>query len=93
MCKLSKIYAKAGYHWLNKGGYKTPVHFCNKCEKDFRDLNINIDSSKINIVSNKKIFGLNFSKIIKAKIKEVIKKWNLKVPPEYKRFTCDEKTN
>lgn len=26
---------KAWHHYLNSGGFKTPVHFCSKCQKKF----------------------------------------------------------
>ncbi|MCL5784224.1 MAG: hypothetical protein M1142_02620 [Patescibacteria group bacterium] len=26
---------KAWHHYLNYGGFKTPVHFCNNCQKKF----------------------------------------------------------
>lgn len=30
-----KYLHKAWHHFLNLGGYKTPVHFCNRCQKKF----------------------------------------------------------
>ncbi|MCL4365916.1 hypothetical protein M1437_01685 [Patescibacteria group bacterium] len=30
-----KYMHKAWHHYLNYGGFKTPIHFCNKCQKKF----------------------------------------------------------
>lgn len=73
---------KAWHHWLTDGGYKAPVHFCNKCEKDFK-------SKKIN--TKKPISKLNRLKFSKpdAETKRLIGKLNVKSKPTYKTFVCD----
>lgn len=38
--KCQKYIHKAWHHWLKTAGFKTPVHFCNSCEKKFKLLKI-----------------------------------------------------
>jgi DNA replicative helicase MCM subunit Mcm2 (Cdc46/Mcm family) len=73
---------KAWHHWLLEGGYKTPVHFCNKCEKDFK-----AEKTK----TAKPILRVNKSKFTRpnAKLKAVINKLNVKSKSIYKTFVCD----
>lgn len=66
-----KYMDKAWHHWLASGNYITPVHFCNKCEKDFLSSNIKITKPKIEIDRNK--FGLKFSEEIKKKLEILLK--------------------
>ncbi|OGZ34320.1 MAG: hypothetical protein A3I88_03710 [Candidatus Portnoybacteria bacterium RIFCSPLOWO2_12_FULL_39_9] len=80
---------KAWHHWLFKRRYKTPVHFCNKCEKDFR-LN-KIKTNKPGTPVDKSKFNLNkFSENIKVKLIKITNNWNTKAKPIYKIFTCDD---
>ena len=80
-----KYMRKAWYHWLTEGGYKTPVHFCNDCEEKFKSNKIKINKSKI--VINRSRFKLYGEK--KAELMKLSEKWNTKVGPIYKMFTCD----
>lgn len=82
-----KYINKAWYHWLTSGNYITPVHFCDKCEKDFLYSKIIINKPEINIDRNK--FGLKFSEEINKKIRKIVKNWNTN-QHEYKAFTCDD---
>jgi len=80
-----KYMRKAWYHWLTEGGYKTPVHFCNDCEEKFKSNKIKINKPKI--VINRSRFKLSGEK--KDELMRLPKKWNTKVRPIYKMFTCD----
>lgn len=77
---------KAWYHWLTTTGYKTPVHFCAKCEKKFRLNKIKI--KKLMVKVNKSKF-IKFPGNIKSKLQRVVRKCNNKSKPIYKTFTCD----
>lgn len=79
---------KAWYHWLNDGGYKTPVHFCAKCEKDF--LVSKIEVKKPQIIVDRVEFNPELPKAIKSKIAFIARKWDTSAEPEYKMFVCDE---
>lgn len=79
---------KAWYHWLDRCGYKAPVHFCAACEKKFRAGKICITTPEVKI--NRKTFGLEFSKETERKLREASKKWDTRARPTYRTFTCDE---
>ena len=83
-----KYLYKAWHHWCIKGGYKTPVHFCNNCESDFKLSNINIIKPKISADRTK--FNLKFPERIKIKLKKITDSWNISTKPVYKTFTCDD---
>jgi len=78
---------KAYYYWINRNGYKTPIHFCKKCQKEFESGKIQITKPCLPI--NRKFFGLKFDQGFIKMCKEIIKKWNTKAKPVYKNFTCD----
>ncbi|MFH1780445.1 MAG: hypothetical protein ABH841_00325 [Candidatus Nealsonbacteria bacterium] len=80
-----KYMRKAWYHWLTARGYKTPVHFCNECEKEFKSNKIKINKSKIAIDRSR----FAFSKDKKEKLIKFSEKWNTEAEPVYKMFTCD----
>lgn len=82
-----KYVSKAYYYWIDAGGYKTPVHFCKKCQKKFELEKIEI--TKPGLTVSRKTFGLDFEKKFIQICKEIIKKWNTKTKPIYKIFTCD----
>jgi transcription elongation factor Elf1 len=82
-----KYLHKAFYYWLDGAGYKTPVHFCKKCQKDFESGKIRITKKALPI--NRKIFGLKFDENFIQICKNIIKNWNTKAKPVYKIFTCD----
>ena len=68
-----KYMRKAWHHWLFKGGYKTPVHFCIRCEKDFK-LN-KIKTNKPGILVDKSKFSLNkFSENVQDKLIKITNK-------------------
>jgi NMD protein affecting ribosome stability and mRNA decay len=79
-----KSIRKGWYHWLTTGGYKTPVHFCNRCEKKFRLNKIKVKKpiSKVN-----KSKFIKFPEDIKSKLRKIVQRWNTK--PIYKTFACD----
>ena len=79
---------KAWYHWLNQGGYKLPVHFCNRCEKKFRLNKIEVKKPVVKV--NKSKF-IKFPENIKTKLQKVVRKWNTKSEPIYKTFVCDNR--
>jgi len=79
---------KAWHHWLDASGYKTPVHFCDSCEKKFRASKIKITKPEIKV--NRKNFGMKFPPGVERKIREAAARWNTKAKPKYKTFTCDE---
>ena len=83
-----KYMRKAWYHWLDKGGYKTPVHFCNNCEKDFKLSKIKVLNSQIKF--DGKNFGLEFPGKIKSRMINIANSWNARDNPIYKIFTSDE---
>lgn len=83
-----KYMNKAWYHWLDEGGYKTPVHFCDKCEKEYGCSQIKILNLPVRF--NRKKFGFAFPPQIKSKIINIAGKWDTKAKPVYKMFTCDE---
>ena len=77
---------KAWHYWCVSKDYKTPVHFCNKCESDFKSLKLNIAESKKMI--DKEKFELK-SVNLEKRLGSIIKNWNTKTKPIYKTFTCD----
>lgn len=79
---------KAWHHWLTGEGYRTPVHFCNKCESDYRSSGIRVTKPGIDVDRNE--FGLRFPGIIEAKLIEIVGKWDTDAGPVYKTFTCDD---
>lgn len=78
---------KAWYHWLDSGGYKTPVHFCSQCEKTFRSGKIETEKP---IVKVDKSRFLKFPEEIKTWLARAVNSWKTKAKPIYKTFTCDE---
>ena len=78
---------EAWHHWLTKGGYKSPVHFCNSCETDYESSNIII---KPPTFFDKNTFGLKFPKDVESKLIEIQKNWNTDADPIYKNFECDD---
>jgi hypothetical protein len=64
---------KGWYHWLNYGGYKTPVHFCNECKKKFRLNKIKVKKPILKV--NKSKF-IKFPEDIKSKLQKAVRKWN-----------------
>ncbi|MDP1538811.1 MAG: HAD hydrolase-like protein [bacterium] len=82
-----KYMHKAWHHWLTKGGYKTSVHFCDKCEKDFRLGAIKINKPRIPVDESKFIFKL--PQKINKKIIKIVHSWNNEGRPVYRMFTCD----
>lgn len=81
-----KVIREAWYHWLVMNGYKTPVHFCNRCENKFRLNKIKIEKPVIKV--NKSKF-MDFPENIKSKLQKAVHNWNIKSKPIYKIFTCD----
>lgn len=78
---------KAWHYWLTEGGFLSPVHFCNKCQ---RVLQVNkLSTSKPVIYPEKKRFG-KYPKIVKKEFKNLYSKWNLRKKPQYHIFTCDK---
>jgi RNase P subunit RPR2 len=78
---------RAWHYWCSTGGYKTPVHFCNDCERDFRFSNIKIVKRKKRV--NKKNFNLKLPQTISVRLKKIVAGWNIKAKPIYKTFICD----
>lgn len=78
---------KAWHHWLDAGGYKTPVHFCESCEKKFRAEKIEGTTPEVKI--DRKKFGMRFSSSVEQRLREASAKWNTKAKPKHKTFTCD----
>jgi len=78
---------KAWHHWLDASGYKTPVHFCDSCERKFRSSKIEITKPEIKV--NRKTFGMKFPPNIERKLREAAARWNTKAKPKYKTFECD----
>jgi len=81
-----KTIRKAWYHWLATVGYKTPVHFCNECEKKFKLNKIKVKKPILKV--NKSKF-IQFPENINLKLQKAVRKWNTKSKPIYKIFTCD----
>jgi len=79
---------KARYHYLVTGGYKTPVHFCNKCEDKFKSNSIEIKKPIIKV--KKSGFISKFQKDIKKKLEKISGNWTGKTKPIFKIFTCDD---
>jgi len=75
-----KTIRKGWYHWLITAGYKTPVHFCNRCEKKFRLNKIEVKKPIVKVNRSKFI---KFPENIKSKLQKAVHKWNTK----YKIFT------
>lgn len=76
-----KILHKAWHNWLNSGGFKTPVHLCNKCQYglEIKSPRVKIDRIKIKI----------WSRVDIKLIKKIITNWRIDYKPIYKRFVCD----
>jgi len=83
-----KYMLKAYYYWLDGGRYKTPVHFCQNCQKEFESRKIQI--TKPRLLVNRKTFGLDFGKDFVQMCEKIVKKWNTKAKPKYKIFICDK---
>lgn len=87
-CANCQRYMHKAYHyWLNDKKYKTPVHFCKKCQKLFESAQIQM--VKPRLLVNRKTFGLKFNKRFIEKCKSITEKWNTKTSPVYKFFACD----
>ena len=83
-----KYMHKAWYHWLDFGGYKTPIHFCNNCEQDFKLSKIQISKPQIKV--DKAKFNPKLPEKIKTKIIKIADSWNTAAKPVYKMFICDD---
>jgi DNA replicative helicase MCM subunit Mcm2 (Cdc46/Mcm family) len=81
-----KSIRKGWYHWLTTGGYKTPVHFCDECEKKFKLNKIKTEKPAIKV--NKSKF-IKFPEDIKSKFQKSVQKWNIKPKSICKIFACD----
>jgi len=81
-----KSIRKGWYHWLITAGYKTPVHFCNKCEKKFKLNKIKTEKTVTKVNRSKFI---KFPEDIKSKLQKAVHKWNIQSKPIYKIFICD----
>jgi predicted RNA-binding Zn-ribbon protein involved in translation (DUF1610 family) len=81
-----KTIRKGWYHLLTTGGYKTPVHFCNRCENKFRLNEIEVKKPIVKV--NKSKF-IKFPGNIKSKLQKAVQKWNIQSKPIYKIFICD----
>lgn len=81
-----KYIRRAWYNWLTTGGYKTPVHFCDRCEKKFRLHEIKVKKPIVKV--NKSKF-IKFPENIRLKLQKAVQRWNTKSKPIYKIFTCD----
>lgn len=81
-----KSLRKAWYHWLDSGGYKTPVHFCNNCETKFIQNIITAENPSIKV--DYSIF-LTYPSAAKLKLLQISSEWNTKAGPFFKTFTCD----
>src|SRR3989304_4142948 len=78
---------KAWHHWLNIGGYKTPVHFCRKCEADFLSFRIKVKNPEREVAKGN--FKYNLPNIIKEKLQRIADRWDVGGAPIYKVFVCD----
>ncbi len=84
-----KYLYKAWHYWCLSGGYKTPVHFCNKCQSNFESSNIKVIKSKTPVKKRK--FGLRkFPRFIRIKLREIVDSWDIKSKPICKTFACDD---
>jgi len=81
-----KYMRKAWHHWLAKGGYKTPVHFCHACQEEFRPARIRTNKKKAKVDESKFKFPIKE----KEKLIRLSKKWEVKAKPTYRMFTCDK---
>lgn len=90
MCgNCARYLYKAWHYWCLNGGYKTPVHFCNKCQFNFESSNIKVIKPKISVERRK--FGLRkFPRLVRAKLREIVDSWDIKSKPIYKTFVCDD---
>jgi len=76
---------KAWHHWLNEGGYQTPVHFCDECEKSYKEGILKVDKPSVEFNKDK----FHYNEKIEAKLREVSDKWDTSIDPGLKNFTCD----
>lgn len=83
-----KYMNKAWYHWLDNGGYRTPVHFCKNCERDFRTAKIEVKKPQIKVDRAK--FDPKLPRRIRTRIGKIADRWNTAARPIYKMFVCDE---
>ena len=82
-----KYMAKAWHHWLFTGGYKTPVHFCNKCENNFRSSKTETKNPEVRVAKGN--FQYNIPQAIHNQLEKIAFRWNIKADPVYKAFICD----
>jgi len=81
-----KYMRKAWHHWLAKGGYKTPVHFCHVCQEEFRSGRIRINKGKAKVDKSEFKFPIKE----KGRLIKLSGKWEVEAKPIYRMFTCDE---
>lgn len=77
-----RVLRRAWHYWLDKGIFKTPVHLCNRCQ---RDLNITYPKAAFSVRGA----GVSLEKKIKNILSRLIAKWDIKTGPRFKKFTCD----
>ena len=78
---------KAWHHWLDASGYRTPVHFCDACERKLRAGKIEVTKPQTKIDAKK--FGKKFPSDTAKYLRAASAKWNTKMKPRYKTFECD----
>ena len=76
----------AWHHWLHPGGYIPPVHFCERCEQDFRAGKVS--AGKDVPVDPSRFAG--YSEAVQSKLQSIVRAWNTHAKPVLKSFTCDD---
>jgi hypothetical protein len=91
-CAVCQNFTKDGawHHWLHEDGYRTPVHFCDACEENFKN---GIDPSpKERHPVDRSVFMPAFNKGVEQSldvIDVVSEMYDMSAAPVRKMFTCD----
>ncbi|MEW6008524.1 MAG: hypothetical protein AB1629_02700 [Candidatus Omnitrophota bacterium] len=90
---------RAWHHWLHSGGFRTPIHLCQKCHNNlditYPALNLypvrELHKKHRNFSNGVKLKKIKFSfkKEVRKFLIKIISGWDIAESPLYKQFTCD----
>ena len=79
---------RSWHHWLNSGGYKTPVHLCQDCEKRSRKGNLKVMTTRRPVLKSR--FYSNLPPKVMQRLRSIVRSWRLPSRAVHKSFTCDK---
>ncbi|MFH1916295.1 MAG: hypothetical protein ABIJ21_03450 [Nanoarchaeota archaeon] len=80
---------KAWHHWLNSGGYKTPVHFCKDCQAKYSSGELDVPTPTNTSQATIQKFTKKYLPTTEQTLIAIQEKWNLSEKPRFKAFACD----